>query len=551
MTFRRHGTAPVDRAPGRVPPSGRARAALAFVHAVAVVAALVPVAAHAQERGVIRQRTVYEDLQMFSQVLNQIRVNHPDSVDTHALFMAAVEGMIRAVDPHSYVLPATRLSPEKEAEYRAGRLVPVPVRFRFVGGSPVVAAVDRASRAARLDILPGDELVAIDGAPVTAQSEVELEIVLAGPKGTTVSLTLERRRIDGSLARLERVVEREDTRGASAIATATLLDDSTGYAHVVTFDRPDIAKELDDELTRLERQGMTRLVLDLRDNGGGLLDEAAKVAGAFLPRGAIVFTTTGRKKELVDTIRVERSFWRSERTYPIVVLVNSGTASAAELVAGALQDHDRALIVGQPTFGKSLMMQAFPMTDGSVFVLVVGHVRTPCGRNIQREYRSVTTREYYRASREERDRAGRPTCRTAGGRTVYGGGGIYPDVVLERREVPLWLAQVREAMLPLRWTPGYIEVNADRFPDLESLARAPRLPPDAIPLFREFAREQGIRIPEGEDADRRLEELLLLSIAAARWGPSGYSRVAAAIDPEVAAAVAAFDTAQMVLGVRN
>lgn len=548
--LRRRLLAAAGGTPGRAA-GGRPRAALALVAVFAAAAALAPGVAQAQEGGPIRQRTVYEDLQMFSQVLNQIRVNHADSVDTHALFMAAVEGMIRAADPHSYVLPATRLSPEKEAEYRAGRLLPVPIRFRFVGGSPVVAGVDRASRAARLDILPGDELVAIDGAPVTAQSEMELEIVLAGPKGTEVSLTFERRRIDGSLARLERVVEREDTRGAGAMAAAALLDDSTGYVHVVTFDREDIARELDDELRRLEREGMTRLVLDLRDNSGGLVAEAAKVAGIFLPKGAVVFTTTGRKKEIVDTIRVERSFWRSERTYPIVVLVNSGTASAAELVAGALQDHDRALIVGRPTFGKSLLMRGFPMTDGSVFVLVVGHVRTPCGRNIQREYRSVTTRDYYRASREERDRAGRPTCTTAGGRTVYGGGGIYPDVVLERREVPLWLAQVREASLPLRWTPGYIEANADRFPDVESLARNPQLPPDAVTLFRDFARDQGIRIPDGEEADRHLEELLLLSIASARWGVSGLSRVAATVDPEVAAAVTAFDRAQMVLGTRD
>lgn len=517
----------------------------------AVAVALAPAVGRAQDASAVRERTVYEDLQMFSQVLNQIRVNHPDSVDTHALFMAAVEGMIRAADPHSYVLPATRLSPAKEADYRAGRLVPVPVRFRFFGGSPVVAGVDPASRAAGLDILAGDELVAIDGEPVTARSEVELEIRLAGPKGSSVTLGLERRRIDGTFASLERTVEREDTRAASAIATATLLDDSTGYIHVVTFASADVAEDLDDALSRLEREGMRRLILDLRDNGGGRVDEAAKVAGAFLPKGAIVATTTGRKRELIDTIRVERSFWRSERTYPIVALVNEGTASASELVAGALQDHDRALIVGRPTFGKSLLMRGFPLTDGSVVMLVVGHVRTPCGRNIQREYRTVSTREYYRANRDERARAGRPTCRTAGGRTVHGGGGIFPDVVLDRPADPLWLARVREASLTLRWTPGYVEANADRFTDAESLARAPRLPPDAVSLFRDFASEQGVPIPEGGDADRRLESLLLLAVASVRWGPAGQSRVGAAVDPMIREAIGAFSVIPTVLAPRN
>src|SRR5258705_11753527 len=107
-------------------------------------------------------------------------------------------------------------------------------------------------------------------------------------------------------------------------------------------------------------------------------------------------------------------------------MVNAGTARASELVAGALQDHDRALIVGRPTFGKSLLMRGFPMSDGSVLWLVVGHVRTPCGRVVQRQYRSITRREYYRLARAERDTAGRPRGRPAGGRTAYGGGGVFP-----------------------------------------------------------------------------------------------------------------------------
>src|SRR6185436_14297090 len=115
------------------------------------------------------------------------------------------------------------------------------------------------------------------------------------------------------------------------------------------------------------------------------------------------------------------------RVYPLLVLVDEGTASASEIVAGALQDHDRALIVGRPSFGKSLLMRGFPLADGSIFVLVVGHVKTPCGRVVQRQYRNVTTHEYYRLAKAERDTAGRASCTTDAGRVVYGGGGIYPD----------------------------------------------------------------------------------------------------------------------------
>src|SRR4051812_44441188 len=206
---------------------------------------------------------------------------------------------------------------------------------------------------------------------------------------------------------------------------------------------------------------MQRLVLDLRDKAGGLVREGAKAAGELLPKGALAYTPTGSKSEISDTGRVGRSFWRSEKRYPIVLMVNGGTASASELVAGALQDHDRALVVGRPSFGKALLMRGFPLSDGSSIVLVVGHVKTPCGRVVQREYRSITRRDYYRLARADRDTAGRPSCRTDAGRTVYGGGGIYPDVGLaEAADAPAWAARVAEQAIVLAWVGSYVDAHA-------------------------------------------------------------------------------------------
>ena len=202
---------------------------------------------------------------------------------------------------------------------------------------------------------------------------------------------------------------------------------------------------------------MKRLVLDLRANGGGRVDEAKRIAGEFLPRGAIVYTAAGRKADVSDTGRVQRSFWQSERRYPIVVMVDNGTASASELVAGALQDHDRALIVGRTTFGKSLLMQTFPLTDGSRMSLVIGPVRTPCGRIVQREYHGESRRAYYRDAGQAEEGSTRPSCHTDAGRTVYGGGGIVPDVVLPETESPSWLARVGERGLLLTWAGGFVE----------------------------------------------------------------------------------------------
>ncbi|HZI41534.1 MAG TPA: S41 family peptidase [Gemmatimonadaceae bacterium] len=517
---------------------------------IAAIVLALPMAVSAQDTGSkspIRPRSTGEDLQMFSQVLNQIRVNHPDSLDMHELFMAAIEGMIHAADPHSFVIPAVRLDPAKAAAYRDGKLYPVPVTFHYIDGAPVVVSIDPGSKAAEQDILVGDELVTIDGKPVDAGSPVELDIGIAGAKGSSVTLGLERRRIDGSFLRIDRVVKRERVDEATAVPAAFMLDKQTGYVRITTFVNDRVADDLHDALGRLEGQGMTRLLIDLRDNGGGRVDQAAKIAGEFLPKGAIVYTAEGRKKDVTDTSRVSRSFWRSEKRYPIVLLVNDGTASASELVAGALQDHDRALIAGTPTFGKSLLMAGFPMSDGSVIELVIGHVRTPCGRVIQRQYHSITRHDYYRLAGVERDTVGRPSCKTDQGRTVYGGGGIYPDVRLSDEAQPLWLARVRENDLALKWIGGYVSANVGVPATLDALAANPVMPGSAIADFRSFATQQSVTIPTGDDVDRDLQHMLLRALARAKFGDSGYYRIAALVDPIVRRAAQQFDGASAIL----
>lgn len=490
--------------------------------------------------GPLRQPTVYESLQLFSQVLNQIRVNHPDSLDTHALILAAVRGLVSAADPHSYVIPAVRLAAERMEALRAGRLHPVPIEFALIDEAPVVIGVAPGSSAARAGVVPGDELVAIDGSPFDVRSAIELEVLLAGPKGSTVALTFERRRADGSTVELRREVRRGYVEGATPVPASFLLDSVTGYVRIVTFADDRAADHLHDALERLEKAGMRRLVLDLRDNGGGSVAEAERIAGEFLPKGAVVYTSAGRKPDVADTGRVTRSFWRAERRYPVAVLINEGTASASELVAGALQDHDRATIIGRQSFGKSLLMRGFPLSDGSVIVLVVGHVRTPCGRVVQRPYRDISRREYFRTAGAPRDTTALPRCRTMGGRTVYGGGGIHPDVTLPPAgTMPTWLSQSNERALPVRWAAQWIDANPARLTTPEAFAATHGLGAH-LATFRAMAGQEGIQIPSDPQVDALLVRLLAGAVAATRWGEEARFRVDAALDPELAAAVAAF-----------
>ena len=516
---------------------------------LALVWAPCAVAQQDTAKHAVRQWTTYEDLQLFSQVLSELKLNHPDSLDTHTLVMSAIDGMVHAADPHSFVIPAVRLNAAKEAEYRAGKLVPIPVEFIEVRGAYVVAGAASGSDAERLDILPGDRLVAIDSAPVRAESVVELDVMLAGAPKTTTLLTLERRRLDGSTVRIERRITRRSPDTESAVPTAFMLDPKTGYIRITTFLSDRAADDLHAALGALRHQGMQRLVLDLRDNGGGSIKQAAHVAGEFLPTGALIYTSEGRKKDIVDTGRVSRSFFSTAAKYPLVVMINGGTASASELVAGALQDHDRALIIGRPSFGKALLMVPLSLSDGSAIMMVVGHVRTPCGRIVQRSYRGVALRDYYEGAWSARDTTGRPSCKTDAGRTVYGGGGIVPDILLPTPlGMPPWLGRIEEDRLVLQWIGGYLDAHKAQYASLDAFAAAPAIPAASITDFRAFVGAHGDSAATGESADRLLNRYLALAVAQGGWGEPGYYRIAAVLDPDVMTASHAFDRASELLG---
>ena|GEM_PF-461108 len=517
---------------------------------VAVLASLaalsVAVSPLACQEPTTRARTAYQDLQMFSQVLNQIRVNHPDSIDTHRLIMGAIEGMVRTADPHSYVLPYYRLPADLQEARDNEDLYPIPIEFAYQSGAPFVVSVHPGSKASELDILPGDELLAADGEKLAAESAPELTMVLSGRKNSTVALSLKRRRWDGSTVMLEREVRREKIEESSSVGASLMLDGQTGYLRLLHFGNEDLLGELREHISSLESAGMQGLVLDLRDNGGGLIEVAGRVAGEFLPRGEIVYTSEGRKSDVADTVRARSSSRSVGTEVPVVVLVNRGTASAAELVAGALQDHDRALIVGEPTFGKSAILRSFPMTDGSVIVLVIGHLKTPCGRVVQRRYQDVRASDYFREAGTVVDTAGRPYCKTRSGRVVYGGGGIYPDHLFESSdsELPNWLSELSERQLAVQWLGGYLSDTTFTFSSPEAMAETP-LPDNVVDNFFGFASESGVSVPP-EERDV-VAELLLLRVAWALWGAQGYYTIAAKHDPRVEAAAAQLEEARRLL----
>src|SRR5687768_7992450 len=209
-----------------------------------------------------------------------------------------------------------------------------------------------------------------------------------------------------------------------------------------------------------------------------------------------------------------------------------------------MQDHDRALIVGRPTFGQALLMQGMPLTDGSLMMLVIGQVKTPCGRVVQRQYRGVRQADYYRGAMADRDTVGRPSCRTASGRTVYGGGGIYPDIVLDDpAPTPVWLTRLNERELLLKWVGTRISDPAGAPSTIEPYLDGSAVSAAVLAQFRSFIRSNGGEVPDGAEADRHLARALGPMLAQARLGEGAYYRVMLRDDPWVQASVQAFERA--------
>ena len=305
-------------------------------------------------------------------------------------------------------------------------------------GTYIIATFENAP-AFKAGLRYGDRIVEVDGQSVVGKNSAEVRDRLRGPKGTTVKVTVEK------AATLQRETV-EITRTAvpqPTVPDAYMIRPGVGYVDMQRGFNRTTADEFVQALEELRRQGMTQLVLDLRNNPGGLLDQAVKVASQFLPRGQVVLSQRGRVEGVNRTYRSENS---SPDMTPLVVLVNRNSASASEIVAGALQDHDRALVIGETTFGKGLVQSIIPLEYGTALTLTSTKYYTPSGRLIQRDYSNEGLYDYYTRGGIGQDEGGagaaRPQPTPAGpetltdmGRKVYGGGGIAPDENVKPRTI--------------------------------------------------------------------------------------------------------------------
>ena len=366
---------------------------------------------------------IRDSLKSFTQVYEVVQQNYAEPVNPDkAIYNGAIPGMLRVLDPHSNFFDPKAYSALREEQ--RGKYYGVGMQVGPRNNKVIVIAPFTGAPAYRAGIRPGDVIIAIDGKPTDNMSTTDVAELLKGPKGTTVKITMLR---EGSDKPLDFTVVRDEIPRYS-VDVKFMIRPGIGYIHISGFQET-TEHELAEALDEFQQSGELKgLILDLRQNPGGLLSEGVGVADKFLKKGQVIVSHHGR----ASAEKVYRaSHGNGGKEYPLVVLVNRGTASAAEIVAGAIQDHDRGLIAGETTFGKGLVQTVYPLSENTGLALTTAKYYTPSGRLIQRDYSGVSLYDYYYNNRDNPDAdstTGHEVKMTDSGRTVYGGGGITPDV---------------------------------------------------------------------------------------------------------------------------
>ncbi len=374
--------------------------------------------------------------------VNGKKINYND------LFKSSIDSMLHTLDPHSNYFDAKEFeqfrTDQSSKYYGIGATIgDLSDADGNVQATYIKATFENAP-AHRAGLRYGDKIVDVNGTSMLGKSFVDVRNFLRGPRGTVAKLTVERY----GTGKRETVDIVRDAVPQPSIAESYMIRPGVGYIAMTGGFNQTTYAEFAQAMQTLKAQGMQQLVLDLRNNGGGLVSQAYRVANTFLGRGQTIFTQKGRIDGSADTYRAENA---APDTTPVVMLVNRNTASASEILAGALQDHDRALIVGENTFGKGLVQNPFVLEYGSMLLLTIAKYETPSGRLIQRDYSDGSLYNYYNSQSLEPGAETKavpkgPESKTDTGRKVYGGGGINPDIAVKSQTITTTKARFQQKL---------------------------------------------------------------------------------------------------------
>ena len=368
----------------------------------------------------VTQDQVAQQYRVFTAALAAVDREYVEALPSDRLIYDSIGGMLQTLDPHSSFFTPRDYAQMRERQ--EGKYYGVGLSIQTIDGDVTVMSLFEGSPAYRAGIRRGDIIARVKGEDAKGWTTDQTAKQLKGPKGTKVNISIKRPGYD-------KLIDMDVERDEVTIVTVRgvfMIDPTTGYIKLGDFGETSDA-EVGAALEKLKAQGMKRLVFDLRDNPGGLLDAAIKIANRFVPRGDMIVYTRGR---VPNSDQDYRGADEPDFKGPMMVLVNRNSASASEIVTGALQDHDRALVVGETTFGKALVQSVYRISENAGLALTTGRYFTPSGRMIQRpwdnafdEYLTYTLRD----QNEKREHNAAQLKYTDAGRKVYGGGGIEPD----------------------------------------------------------------------------------------------------------------------------
>lgn len=452
---------------------------------------------------------VYPRTDKLSGVLNFIEMEYVDSVSKEKLVEKTIPSLLENLDPHSVYIPAADL--QRVTEPLQGNFEGIGIQFNMLNDTIVVIQTISGGPSERVGILPGDRIVTINDTVVAGVGFPEEDVVsrLRGLRGTEVNIGVKRQFIDG-------LMEFEITRDRIplySVDVAYMIDEEIGYIKIGQFSRTTF-REYMEAAEKLNASGMRKLILDLRGNGGGYMDQATSIADQFLDEGKLIVYTKGKSSPRADVYATAEGI---NLDTEVLVILDEWSASASEILAGAIQDNDRGLIVGRRSFGKGLVQSQTMFSDGSALRLTVARYYTPTGRSIQKPY-DAGSDEYFndldqRFLHGEFDVADsiqfEDSLRyiTPGGNVVYGGGGIMPDVFIPRDTAGMsdYYSQVARRGLVYRFAFDYSDRNRADLSAFDNVTEINRYleRQDLMDRFIDFAEKEGVERKQDQIAASR------------------------------------------------
>lgn len=474
-------------------------------------------------------------------VLSYIRSSYVDKVDMEELLNSSVNGALQNLDPHSVYISRKEYKSVKQP--LKGNFEGIGIEFNIMNDTIVVVSPISGGPSDKLGIQAGDKIVRIEGEEVAGVGITNQKVIqkLRGKKGTEVSITVKRINLKKPL----HFTIVRDKIPLHSIDASYMIDDKTGYVKINRFSAKTL-EEYQNAFDKLKEQGVQGLILDLRGNPGGYLKAAIKLADEFLTAGKVIVYTKGRSRPRQVFEATPRGGFEKGN---LLILINEGSASASEIVSGAIQDHDRGMIIGRRSFGKGLVQEEKVLPDGSALRLTVARYYTPTGRCIQKPYDQGV--EEYRKELLRRDKHGELVhkdsielpdslkYKTPEGRTVYGGGGIMPDIFvpLDTNRINPYLEKILRKGLINRFAINFVSQYKgeilENYPNLDIFISRFKVKGVVLDKFIHFARVKGLEY-KSRQMQNSLEGVVTrikALIARQLWDDDAYFRVINRINP--------------------